>query len=193
MYTPPRGKIVEMLRTRMSDERFHHSLEVEKEAMRLAAHYGEDWHRAGLAGLLHDFCRCDDPSWQLEYMRGRSVKLSEEWLRNPQIWHGPCAAAFLRGELGIRDREILLAVRFHSTCRPGASGLEKVVFLADKVEGGRKHAYAKELRAAAYRSLDEALYLEMKQSLARACKSGLPLVKEACGAYNKLATTKRKG
>jgi len=186
MYPVPRGKIIEMLKSRLTEKRLRHSLEVEKEAIKLAARYGQDWHKAALAGLLHDFFRCDDPDWQLEYMRKNSVKLSKEWLKNPQIWHGPCAAVYLRRELGIRDQKILMAVRYHSTCRPGATDFEKVVFLADKIEGNRGHDNVEEIRAAAYRSLNESLYLEMKRNFAYLCKNGLPLVKETYDAYNEL-------
>ena len=175
-----------MLKSRLNENRLRHSLGVEKEAIQLASRHGQDWHKAALAGLLHDFCRCDDQSWQLEYMRNNSVKLSKEWLKNPQIWHGPCAAVYLRRELGIRDQKILMAVRFHSTCRPGATDFEKVIFLADKIEGNRNNDNVEEIRAAAYRSLNEALYLVLKRNLVYLCKNGLPIVKETYEAYNEL-------
>jgi len=193
MVTIPRGKILKLLDSRLNKDRLAHSLAVEKEAARLAAHHGEDWHKAALTGLLHDLCRCDHPSWQLEYMRESSFALSKEWLANPQLWHGSCAAVFIRRELGIRDREILKAVWFHTTGRPGMSNFEKIIFLADKIEPTRNYDGAPDLRTAAYRSLDEALLLVLRQNLAHLCKNGLPLVKEAYQAYNELAATNMHG
>jgi len=193
MFTPTRDKILKLLASHLSEDRLNHSLAVEKEAALLAAHHGEDWHKAALTGLLHDICRCDAPNRQLEYMRENGVALPKEWLANPQLWHGPCAAVFIRRELGIRDREILRVVRFHTTGRPGMTGFEKVIFLADKIEPTRDYQGIAEIRAAAYRCLDEALHLALGQNIAYVCKIGLPLVKETYQAYNKLTTKNREG
>lgn len=184
-----RREIVNLLTIRLDERRLRHSLATEKEAIRLAAHHREDWRKAALAALLHDICKCDPAEWQLSYLRKASVKLSAQWLRNPQLWHGPCAAEYIRRELNITDREILGAVRWHTTGRPGMTNFEKVVFLADKIEPTRDYQGIQETRAAAYLSLDKAVHLELRHNLAKACKLGLPLVKEAWGAYNKLATT----
>jgi len=62
--------------------------------------------------------------------------------------------------------------------------LEKIVFLAGQIEATLDFQGVQEIRAAAYQSLERAVHLELRQSLAKACKMGLPLVKEALGAYN---------
>jgi HD superfamily phosphohydrolase YqeK len=51
----------------------------------------------------------------------------------PQVVHGPVAAAVLQQYLGIDDEDVLNAVRFHTTLRAGASPLEQLVFIADKI------------------------------------------------------------
>lgn len=188
-----RTKIIRILASRLERDRFNHALATEKEAARLAAHYHEDWHSAALAGLLHDLCRCHPQQWQSEYMRTHRAGLSREWLALPKLWHGPCAAAFARAELGIRERKILDAVRFHTTSRPGMSTFEKIIYIADKIEPTRSYEGVHQLRAAAHRSLDEALHLDLKRKLEHSCASGLPLVNEATAAYNELATANKEG
>ena len=182
-----RREIVNLLTARLDERKLRHSLAAEKAAIRLAGHHGQDWRKAGLAALLHDLCRCDPTGWQLGYLRRCSVRLSEEWQQNPQLWHGPCAAEYIRRELGVTDREILSAVRWHTTARPGMTSFEKIVFLADKIEPTRSFEGIGEIRAAAYRCLDSAVHLELRHNLAKACKMGLPLVKEALEAYNEMA------
>ena len=184
-----RREIINLLTARLDERRLGHSLAAEKEAIRLAAHHGEDWQKAALAALLHDLCRCDAAEWQLGYLRKHAVKLSEEWQQDPQLWHGPCAAVYICRELGITDREIIRAVRWHTTGHPGMTDLDKVVFLADKIEATREYEGVAELRAAAYRCLDTAVLLVLSHSLAKVCKMRQPLVKEALEAYNELATT----
>ena len=182
-----RSKILKLLSSRLSGRRLRHSLATEKEAIRLAAHHGEDWHKAATAALLHDLFRCESFDRQLEYLSENSLKLSKQWLLNPSLWHGPCAAVYARRELGVKDRDILSAIRFHTTGRPGMSGVEKVILLADKIEPGRDYDGVEDLRVAAYRSMDEAIALGMRLNLARLCEDGTPLVKEAYGAYNEFA------
>ena len=190
-----RREILGLLTARLDQPRLLHSLAAEKEAIRLAAHHGEDWQKAGLAALLHDLCRCDPLQWQLGYLRGCAVRLPVEWLQNPQLWHGPCAAEYIRRELGLTDREILGAVRWHTTGRPGMSSLEKIVFLADKIEPTRSFEGVGEARAGGYICLERAVHSLLGQGLARACKIGLPLVREAVDAYNEItiAINKQKG
>ena len=44
----------ELVRSRLSDKRYEHTLNVKKMAVKLAKIYGEDEERAALAALLHD-------------------------------------------------------------------------------------------------------------------------------------------
>ena len=44
----------ELVRGRLSDKRYEHTLNVKKTAVKLAKIYGEDEERAALAALLHD-------------------------------------------------------------------------------------------------------------------------------------------
>lgn len=44
----------ELVRGRLSDKRYEHTLNVKKMAVKLAKIYGEDEERAALAALLHD-------------------------------------------------------------------------------------------------------------------------------------------
>ena len=45
------------IRPLMHEERYRHSLAVEREAERLARRYGEDPEKAAIAGILHDCCK----------------------------------------------------------------------------------------------------------------------------------------
>ena len=181
-----RREIINLLSARLDEERLRHSLGAEKEAIRLAAHYGADWQKAGLAALVHDICRCDPAQWQQRYLRAHSVRLPKEWRHDPQLWHGPCAAVYIRRELGITDREIIRAVRWHTTGCPGMTTLDKVVFLADKIEPTRAYRGVGLLRKHAYVCLDKAMVVALGQTISRLSKAGQPLVKEAIGAYNEL-------
>ncbi|MGQ0602470.1 MAG: HD domain-containing protein [Anaerolineales bacterium] len=51
----------------------------------------------------------------------------------PQVIHGPLAATVLQQRLSVTDEDVLNAVRYHTTLRAGASALEQLVFIADKI------------------------------------------------------------
>ena len=55
------------------------------------------------------------------------------------LLHGKAGAVILKKKFGIRDEEILNAVRWHTSGRPDMSGLEKIVYMADFLEPGRKY------------------------------------------------------
>ena len=44
----------ELVRSRLSDQRYEHTLNVKKMAVKLAKRYGADEEQAALAALLHD-------------------------------------------------------------------------------------------------------------------------------------------
>ena len=58
----------------------------------------------------------------------------------------------------IDDEEIIDAILYHTTGRPGMSLLEKIVYIADYIEPGRNHApNLGEIRELCFADLDEAL------------------------------------
>jgi HD superfamily phosphohydrolase YqeK len=65
----------------------------------------------------------------------------------------------LEHELRIKDREILEAVRVHTTGFPGMSTLAKVVYLADCLEPGRDFPGLIDIRNIARNDLDRALLM----------------------------------
>ena len=50
------------------------------------------------------------------------------------LLHGPLAAVWLESDLGCDDEEVVNSVRYHTTGRPFMTHVEKIVFIADKVE-----------------------------------------------------------
>ncbi len=180
----------QILKEGLSPKRYHHSLMVEQTALELAVLHRGDWYRAGLAGLLHDICRDNHQGWQREYMEHHGFDFREEWLQNPQIWHGVCGSFYLKEELGIADRSILQAVRYHTTGRAGMSRLEQIVFVADAISTDRSYSDVEQLRETARHSLDEAMFLCLSHTVAYVAKRGLPLVRESWEAYNEYSSKK---
>ena len=85
---------------------------------------------------------------------------------NPFLLHSKVGAYIAAEKYGITDEEILDAIRYHTTGRPGMRMLEQIVFIADYIEPRRnKSQRLPEIRLEAFRDLDECCYMILKDML----------------------------
>jgi predicted HD superfamily hydrolase involved in NAD metabolism len=163
------------------------------EARRLALLHGVDEDRAALAAWGHDIARALSPSELLaEASRlGLAVDPVEE--EAPILLHGPVGAAILSRDYAIDDPEVLAVARYHTTARAGMSTLEKLVFVADKIEAGKVQGQPAlaTVRQLADRDLDAAILEHLNQHLLEAARRGWPLHPNTVAARNELLLGRR--
>lgn len=150
-------QFIEIIRARLSDYRFRHSLCVAEEARRLATKYGADPDKAYTAGILHDIMKDTDPTTQMALLGDYGVALDTVEQSSPTLWHAVCGEVFLRHILHVDDEEILQAVRYHTTGRAGMSLLEQVLFVADFTSADRNYSDVDVMRRYAEESLVKAI------------------------------------
>jgi predicted HD superfamily hydrolase involved in NAD metabolism len=151
-----REKLMEAASRQMPSSRWEHTLRVMETAAELARMTGADPEKADVAAILHDYCKF----WPEEKLKEWILRhrLPRELLEyNKELWHAPVGAEAVREELGIDDEAVLDAIRSHTTGRPGMSLLEKVIFLADYIEPGRRFPGVDEVRQLARENLDRAI------------------------------------
>ena len=122
-------------------------------AAALARRHGVDSRRAVLAGWLHDWLKPWPTARLLRLLSRYHERLDAPTRRLPVIWHGPAAAAWARHALGLTDRGVLDAVRWHTTGRPGMTALDRILFIADFAAAGRDFPEARVARRLAGRDL----------------------------------------
>jgi len=110
-----------------------HSLAVAEEAGRLAARFGVDRERAEKGALLHDISAVWRSNVRLEIAQALGVDVLPEEAQAPMILHQKLSAVISRALFGVMDEEVLGAIACHTTLKRGATPLQKVVFLADKI------------------------------------------------------------
>ena len=66
--------------------------------------------------------------------RSNNIPISGYEYKAPVLLHGPLAAHWLEADFNCHDEEVINSVRYHTTGHPGMTDIEKIVFLADKVE-----------------------------------------------------------
>ena len=147
----------EILQNRLTEKRYIHSLNVADSAKELALIYGCDPEKAYTVGLVHDCCKDEPAGLQLSYILENKVELSEYELDVAKLYHAISGSIFAEKELGITDKDMLNAIRYHTTGRKGMSLLEKVVFIADFISAERDYNGVDIMREKAKRSLDEAI------------------------------------
>ena len=132
------------LKEKLPKKRYEHTLGVAYTAAALAMCYGEDILKAELAGILHDVAKAkkslelkDDMKGYIDpYTDGDYVALIAD--KAPQILHAIYAPYLAKRDYRIEDKDILSAIRWHTTGKKDMTMLEKIVFVADYIEPNRK-------------------------------------------------------
>lgn len=187
MKTVDLKKITKSLEKTLDSKRFTHTLGVEYTAAALAMCHGESVINAQIAGLLHDCAKCMTDKKRLNICEKNHLVVSEVEKRNPFLLHGKVGAFLAEDEYGVDDEDILNAISYHTTGRPNMSLLEKIVYIADYIEPGRKQApNLDEVRRLAFEDIDKALIKILEDTLAY-LKSGNgevdPMTKETYNYY----------
>ncbi|KMK75925.1 bis(5'-nucleosyl)-tetraphosphatase (symmetrical) YqeK [Alkalihalobacillus pseudalcaliphilus] len=151
-----REKALEIVQPHLTEHRYQHTLGVMQTALRLARKFGVDEKKAEIAAIFHDYAKFRNKDEMRSLIREKL-----QWLEildyGDELLHAPCGAYYVQHEVGIRDQEILGAIAYHTTGKPGMNDLEKVIFLADYIEPGRHFKGVDEVRALAEDDLDEAI------------------------------------
>lgn len=127
-------EIKNYLKENLSSERYFHTLGVMEEAIELAKRYNADIKKAEIAGLLHDNAKCMTKEDLRKFISENLPDLDKNELKNYKTLHAPVGAYFAKEKFKISDPEIISAIRWHTLGRVNMTLLEKIVFLADKIE-----------------------------------------------------------
>jgi len=125
---------------------YKHCLRTAEEAFKLAEHYKENSDKAYIAGILHD-CGKNKSS------------------HNDNLLHSVIGAELAKTEYGIVDEDIINSIKYHTTGRENMSMLEKIIFIADKIEPHRKYEGIHEIRKLAYYNINKSIIESLKSTI----------------------------
>ena len=174
----------EILKNRLTEKRYTHSLNVADSAKKLARLYGYDEEIAYTAGLIHDCCKDTPAGLQLSYMLENGVELSEYERGVAKLYHSICGSVFVKKEFGIDNQDIINAVRYHTTGRKNMSLLEKIIFIADFISDERDYNGVDIMREKAVKSLDEAIVEGLSFTIKDLIDQGRIIHPDTLDAYN---------
>ena len=151
----------ELVRGRLSDKRYEHTLNVKKMAVKLAKHYGTDPEQAALAALLHDAAKEMPKDEMRAIMQAYPEYAQGGEARPTPVWHGICAAILARTEWGVTDEAVLSAIACHTAGKAGMTQLDKILYLADMTSAERDWPGVEKLRKLEMKDLDAAMLGEI--------------------------------
>ena len=160
------NKMRKSMEHELDERRYNHTVGVAYTAGSLAAIYGEDVEKAMAAGFLHDSAKCMTNKKRIEICNKNKIPISEIEYRNPFLLHAKVGRFIAHEKFGIDDEDILNAIEFHTTGRPGMSTLEKIVYISDYIEPHRNQATnLLAIRKSAYTDLDKTVVMILKDTL----------------------------
>ena len=125
------------VRSILSFDKFIHSRNTALLSWDICRRLGLESQKGYLAGIAHDMCK---PMTEKELLRlahedgGGFSKLEH---KKPGLLHGRAAAVLVQKRYGVVSRDILEAIKYHTTGFKDMSSLAKVVYIADKIEISR--------------------------------------------------------
>lgn len=174
----------EILKSRLNEKRYYHSLCVADEAVRLAEKYGGDTEKAYIAGLLHDITKNAAREEHLQIFSESDIILNNVEKNAEKLWHAISGAAYVEKKLGIPDAEIIDAIRYHTTAKAGMSLLAKILYLADFTSADRDYDDVDVIRGYVDESLEKAFIYALQYSIRDLVDSGRAVHTDTVAAYN---------
>lgn len=180
------GEYKKIIRPLMSEYRYTHSVNVSKEAVKLAKRYGADEEKAAVAGILHDITKEMPKEEQLQIILDSGIILDDIQKNAPKLWHGLSGSLYIKKYIGIDDEDILNAICYHTTGRAGMSVLEKIIFVADFTSEERTYKGVATMRKKSKKSLEDAMLYGFKFTFSDLSSRELAIHPDELSCYNEI-------
>ena len=131
------ARIENDMRAGLSLHRFLHSRNVALLAWDLCSRFGLDPQKGYLAGIVHDMCKDFEADKLIRLARTDGASIAKLEQNKPGLLHARAGAVLAKRKYGISDKDILEAIRYHTTGTWDMGHLAKIIYVADKLELSR--------------------------------------------------------
>ena len=161
-----RNRAIAWLKENVPPKRLLHVLGVEKLCGELAMIHKIDEEKAKTAGLMHDLAKFFTPSKLLAIAKQDGIEIDKYYQKKPKLLHAEVGAIVARDEFGVKDEEVLNAIRNHTLGSPEMSTLSCIVFVADALEPNRGNSEdRKKLRILSQKNIYKSVKLTCDSSI----------------------------
>ena len=178
-----------LLQQSLKPKRYEHSVRVYETALKMAEHYHADVKKVAVAALIHDCGRRIPKEDSVAKAKELGIPVDPVEEAQPILLHAKLGVYYAVHEYGVNpeDREVLDAIRYHSTGTADMTETARIVFLADLIEPGRDFDGVETIREASFRDLDRGMFLSYENTIRYLLDDGLLIHPDAIAGYNRLA------
>ena len=134
------AEMITLLSKELSEHRLMHTFGVLDTATSLAKAYQADIKKCEKAALLHDCAKYMKLEDMIAICERNFVETNELERSKASLLHAKAGSCLAYEKYGIKDNEILDAIKYHTTGRPDMTLIEKIIFVSDFIEPGRDHS-----------------------------------------------------
>ena len=168
---------------RLPERRIIHTANVVVCALKKVKELGLDYEKVRIAATLHDCAKYDDYKTYGDFKLPKDVP--------PPVVHSFLGAYVAEHVLGIKDAEIIDAIRYHTSGKADMSTLSKLVFVADMIEKGRDYEGVDMLRKAYEGDFESCFRLCLKEEVQHLINKKQYVYAETLNAYDYYIKDKR--
>ncbi|MDO5716542.1 MAG: bis(5'-nucleosyl)-tetraphosphatase (symmetrical) YqeK [Tissierellia bacterium] len=160
-----REEAIRFLKKHLDGWRVDHSIRVMELARAMALQWGADVENVEIAALLHDCGKWKDREAALKKLESFGIIVDGELRYDYNLVHGILGSFLVQEVFGVYEKEVLDAIRYHITGRWDMGLIEKIVYLADKLEPARDYPGVEAIRKMAEKDLDKALLMVLDDTI----------------------------
>ena len=158
------NKLEKDLKKLLSEPRYLHSIGVMNMCEKLAHIYNVNVEKTKAIGLMHDMAKELPNEEKLKYVHENNIDCTNIEKNIADILHGKIAADMCKKKYEFDD-EMCMAIAFHTTGKENMTMLQKVLFIADKIDETRKYEGIEELRELAFYDINKAIIKNIDETL----------------------------
>lgn len=175
---------VNLIKGRLSDYRFNHSVCVAEKAVELAKKHKLDEEKAFIAGILHDITKEESLEAQRKLIEANGYKMTKLEINSPNVYHQMSGAEYIKSVLKIDDEDIIGGVRYHTTGRADMTDFEMLIYLADFTSADRDYPDVDVMREETEKSFLDGMLYSLKYTITKLAKQNKQIHPDTLHCYN---------
>lgn len=172
LYLP--NEYFKFVKDNLTEKRLIHTKGVILSAIKISKKLGVDLYKTITSAVLHDSAKYLDYRNYKDFVLPNGVPDS--------VIHQFLGAYVAEKILGVKDEEVLEAIKYHTSGKVGMGLLAKIIYVADMIEDGREYDGVERLREVTYKNFDEGFKLCLKRTADHLRESGKPIYEETLKA-----------
>lgn len=183
-------ELKEILKNKLSEKRYYHSICVMEMCEKLAKHYNVNIEEARLVGLMHDIAKELPPQEKIDYSYKNNLPVNNVELSAPSLLHAKIGADMCKKLFNFSDK-MCNAISLHTTGGENMDMLSKILFVADGIGMDRTWEDVDYVRDLSLKDLDASVLYMLNLALTECIEKNKAIHTDTILARNYLLMNKK--